>query len=286
MSGSTGVAAGPAGWHWPGWATPLGLLNAVAPRAGVRVLAGLRYGPGPRHLADAYLPAGGGGRAPVVVFFYGGSWAGGERGWYRFVAAALAAQGVLAVVPDYRVYPQVRFPAFLEDAAAAVAHVRAAAPRFGGDPARMVLMGHSAGAHIAAMLALQPGWLAAAPAGVIGLAGPYDFLPLETPLLQGVFGPEAQWPQTQPVNFASGSAPPMLLLSGGLDRTVLPRNTLRLAQRLRAAGAPVRARIYPLLEHTLLLGALARPLRAPLAWLGAPVLRDCLAFIARPEAVR
>ncbi|MBN8892275.1 MAG: hypothetical protein ABS99_00310 [Acetobacteraceae bacterium SCN 69-10] len=272
--------------NWPRWASPLGLLNALAAQAGVKECPGLRYGPHTRHLLDAYLPLGASGPAPVAVFFYGGGWETGERSWYRFAASALAARGVLTLVPDYRLFPEVRFPAFLDDAAAAVAWAGREAAALGGDPARLFLMGHSAGAYIAAMLALQPGWLSGAPAGMIGLAGPYDFLPLGTDRLRAIFGPEADLPQTQPVNFVSSAAPPMMLATGGLDRTVLPRNTRRLTARLREAGVAVRERIYPALGHRLVAGALARPLQPLLGWLGAPVLDDMLDFISDPRAPR
>ncbi len=193
--------------------SPGRLINALAPRARSRLTEGLGYGPGARHRLDVHSPFPRLAAAPVVVFFYGGGWEDGDRGFYRFAGAALAERGIVAVVPDYRLFPEVRFPGFLEDAAEAVAWVQAEIDAFGGDPDRVFLMGHSAGAYIAAMLALDPAWLSGSRAaslaplpklrGVIGLAGPYDFLPLHTEVLRAIFGPpETLW-QTQPIHFVS-----------------------------------------------------------------------------------
>ncbi len=262
----------------------MNLLNRLAPRRGVTVRAGLAYGPGPRHRLDAYLPAraAASAPAPVVVFFYGGGWEEGERGMYRFVAAALAARGILTLVPDYRLYPEVRFPAFMEDAAAAVAWARSFAATQGGDPGRLFLMGHSAGAQIATLLALDARYLRAAGmargriAGVIGLAGPYDFLPLRSPTLKAIFGPEAAWPASQPITYVTASAPPMLLAAGTADRVVDPGNARRLAARLHSAGATAELHLYRGLGHRALIGGFASVL-APLL----PVRRATLRFIAR-----
>ena len=266
--------------------SPGSLINALVPRARTRLTAGLGYGPGPRHRLDVHSPFPRPEAAPVVIFFYGGGWEDGDRGFYQFVGAALAERGIVTVVPDYRLFPEVRFPSFLEDAADAVAWVQDEIDAFGGDPTRVFLMGHSAGAYIAAMLALDATWLSGARAagltpaptlrGVIGLAGPYDFLPLHTEVLRAIFGPpETLW-QTQPIHFVSPAAPPMLLVHGARDRTVLPRNSARLAGTLRSAGCTAEERIYPVIGHKLLVAALAFPQRFL-----APVLRDSLDFIHR-----
>lgn len=216
----------------------------------------------------------------MAVFFYGGSWQEGDRLLYRFVGAALARRGIVTIIPDYRVYPQVRFPDFLDDAAAALRWARDHAGAHGGDPGRLVLVGHSAGAHIAAMLALDAQWLESVGlspgdvAGMAGLAGPYDFLPLRDPVLQVIFGPETKRDRTQPINFVSAEAPPLLLLAGAKDRTVDPGNSQRLAERAQRAGASARAVIYPNLDHRLILGALS-PLLSPLA----PVQDELTRFI-------
>jgi acetyl esterase/lipase len=262
----------------PRFPSAIDLINALAPRRPVRRLGGLRYASGLRGLADVYLPAAPAGPLPVVVFFYGGGWEEGERVDYRFVGAAFAARGVVAVLPDYRLHPEVDHQGFLADGAAALAWACRAAPDWGGDPARLLAMGHSAGAYIAAMLALDPRWAAAPLAGVIGLAGPYDFEP-DTPARRAMFPAGPALAGAMPVNHVRPGAPPMLLATGSRDRTVSPRNTERLAEALRRAGVPVVERRYRGLGHRLIVGALARPLNRV-----APVLRDCLTFIAAPAA--
>ena len=184
--------------------SPIVALNALAPRNGIMVEKGIAYAEGQRHELDVYAPNQGGTSAPVVVFFYGGGWETGDRAMYRFLGASLAARGVVVVIPDYRLHPAVRFPAFMDDGAAAVAWAHMNAARFGGDPSRLFLMGHSAGAQIAALLALDPEYLRAAGltpehdvCGVIGLAGPYDFLPDASAEVKAVFGPEEAWPRSQ-----------------------------------------------------------------------------------------
>jgi acetyl esterase/lipase len=262
--------------------SPTAVLNALAPRDGVTPTHDVAYADGPRHRLDIYAPRRTDAPAPVVVFFYGGGWESGSKAMYRFVGASLAARGVLVAIPDYRLYPEVRFPAFMDDAAAAVAWVHANASRFGGDPYRLFLMGHSAGAQIATLLALDGDYLRAAHlsprhdlCGAIGLAGPYDFLPLHSATLQAIFGPEAERPRSQPINYVSAQAPPMLLLAGRGDHTVDPGNTLRLAAGLRAAGGTVEDRLYPVVGHRALIAGFS----GPLSFL-APVRQATLNFVA------
>ncbi|WAC28751.1 alpha/beta hydrolase [Ancylobacter sp. SL191] len=259
--------------------SPLTLLNTAARFGAYDRVTGIAYGADPRQRLDVYRPRGEGPH-PVAVFFYGGSWQEGDRALYRFVGAALASRGILTLIPDYRVYPQVRFPEFLDDAAASVRWARNHASAQGGDPDRLVLLGHSAGAHIAAMLALDPQWLESVGlsprdlAGMAGLAGPYDFLPLKDPVLQIIFGPETKRDRTQPINFVAPDAPPLLLIAGAKDRTVDPGNSTRLAERAARVGAQARAVIYPNLDHRTILGTLS-PLLRPLA----PVLYDMTRFV-------
>jgi acetyl esterase/lipase len=219
--------------------------------------------------------------APVVVFFYGGGWRSGRKGLYRYVAKALARRGYVAVVPDYRIYPEVRYPEFLEDAALAVRWVKDNIGRFGGDPETIFLKGHSAGAHIAAMLAIDARWLqqvGLSPrrdiAGLIGLAGPYDYLPLRDETLKVIFG-GANRQDTQPIFHVLPGAPPALLMTGSSDRLVEPGNATRLALRLRAAGNHATVRIYRRVGHFLIVAALAPPLQRVL-----PVLNHVDVFIA------
>jgi len=255
--------------------SPLLMFNAVMPKDGGVRVAGrdLAYGADPRQKLDVYVPAGAGpGLRPLIVFFYGGSWNSGVKNGYGFVGRALAARGFVVAIPDYRLVPQVRFPGFLEDNAAAVRWLRAHADRYGADPDRIVLAGHSAGAYNAAMLALDPQWLGPdrrAVRGLIGLAGPYDFLPLDGPVTRAAFGNAADAAATQPVNFARHDTPPALLATGDKDTTVLPRNSDELAARLAAAGVPVTRARYPGVGHAGLVTAIARPLRGKAAVLEA-----------------
>ena len=236
------------------------------------------FGDHPRQRLDLYAPRrrAGAGALPLILFFYGGTWAAGMRQGYGFAGRALASRGFIAAIPDYRLVPEVRFPAFLEDGAAAVAKLREIAPSLGGDRDRIVLAGHSAGAYIAAMLALDPQWLGGdreAVRGLAALAGPYDFLPLDTAATRGAFGKAEDLEATQPVSFASADAPPSLFLHGLRDRTVAPRHSRELARRLAEAGADARVVLYPSLGHVGLATALALPFRRR-----APVLADLTGF--------
>lgn len=261
--------------------TPLGLLDVTTPSAGYRRDADIPYGQLARQKLDVYVPVGAQGPLPVVVFFYGGSWQEGRREQYRFAGEALASRGFLAVVPDYRVYPEVRYPDFLRDGAAAVRWVRDHAGEYGGDPSRLFLAGHSAGAYNAAMLALDGRWLGevglmpqTSVRGWIGLSGPYDFLPIRSPVIQTIFGPRESWPATQPVAYVSVSAPPALLVTGAADTRVLPGNTDRLAARLREAGVAVTVFAYPGVGHGRTVAALARPFRSD-----PPILEEIRRFV-------
>ncbi len=267
--------------------SPVAVLNATAPRAGLARRTGVSYGPDPRQTLDIYGPASAL-DAHVVVFFYGGGWTDGNRGDYRFVGAALAALGFVCVVPDYRLYPQVRYPDFLHDCAAAVAWTRAHVAAHGGDPRRIALLGHSAGAYNAAMLTLDPQWLGAEGlhpdrdlVAMAGLSGPYDFLPLRDPELQAIFAPAGDLRLSQPVHYARGDAPPLFLATGTSDTTVLPRNTRHLAEAVRVDGGRVETRYYQGLGHKLMIGAFAGLLR----WY-VPVLRDVGGFLDAPAAPR
>lgn len=258
------------------------VLNRLEPRSGVEIVRDLAYGPGPGDRLDVYRPKAGG-RGPVVVFFYGGSWDSGSRSIYSFVGAALASHGYTVVVPDYRVYPEVVYPAFLQDNARAVRWARDHAAEYGGDPARLVLMGHSAGAYNAAMLANDPRWLAAVGLDAhkdlsawVGLSGPYDFLPLHSDELKAIFGPENQRPATQPINYVDGQAAPAFLGVGVQDKVVNPGNTARMADRIRQKGGQVEMRRYGRVTHAMMIGVLAAPLRGI-----APVLRDVEIFVDR-----
>ncbi len=249
-------------------------------RIGIKLTRSIAYAERARQRLDICRPVDAV-AAPVIVFFYGGAWRSGNKALYRYVAKALARRGYVAVVPDYRIYPEVRYPEFLQDGARVVRWVKDNIGRFGGDPEKIFLKGHSAGAHIAAMLSIDARWLAnvgLSPgrdiAGLIGIAGPYDYMPLRDRTLTAIFG-GADRPETQPIFHVGPGAPPALLLTGGRDRLVEPGNATRLAARLCAAGNAATVKTYRRVGHYVIIAALA-----PLFRFLVPVLRDVDTFIA------
>ena len=261
----------------------LDTLNSITPgdADAHRVAKGVAYGRQPRERLDVWAPKStAAGLRPVVIFFYGGAWVKGARGDYGFAGRAYAAKGFVAVVPDYRLVPTVRFPAFIQDGALAVRWTRDHAASFGGDPKRITIAGHSAGAYIGAMLALDPHYLrevGVAPTTIRAaalLAGPYDFYPWDDQRAIDAF---ANWPrplETQPIHYARADAPPMWLAAGSADTTVKPRNSVALADRLKALGAPVTLRDYPGKSHVDLVMGLSKPFRGRV-----PTLADSSAFL-------
>lgn len=249
--------------------SPLTALNALSPGRSLLAQADIAYGTNPRHKLDIYRPQNARGVAPVVVFFLGGNWTTGERDGYAFVGRALASRGYVVVIPDYRLYPEVRYPDFIDDAAAAVAWTAREIARYGGDPTRMFVMGHSAGAYNAAMVASDASYLArqgmqaAALRGWIGLAGPYDFIPIENPTTRPVFHFPNTPPASQPINHVGKDTPPALLIAARSDQLVNPeRNTGHMAAKLRANGVPVGEVYFDGVSHTTLVASLAAPLRS------------------------
>jgi acetyl esterase/lipase len=232
-------------------------------------------------MLDVYAPSKQAAPRPTVVFFYGGGWDSGNRADYAFAAEAMAQRGALVIVPDYRIYPEARYPDFLEDAARAVLWSANNAQRFGGDGRKLILVGHSAGAYNAMMLALDHRWLGAVGldpltsiAGVAGLAGPYDFLPLHSDRLKEIFGTEGQAPDGQPIAHVAKTTPRIFLGCDVGDKVVDPGNTSRLAAALAAAGGRAETHYYKGLSHALMIGVFAAPLRFL-----APVLDDVANFI-------
>ena len=257
-------------------------VNAVTPGDGGtdKIGASIAFGSDPRQALDVYAPENGA-NLPVIVFFYGGSWSSGARGDYAFAARALAAQGFVVVVPDYRLVPQVRFPAFIEDGAAALAWTVATIARYRGDPARIAVSGHSAGAYIAAMLALEPRWLAAhslprtSIKALATLAGPFDFAPFKPGgAADRAFGAAPDIAATQPISHARGDAPPLLLMTGDADETVLPRNSTALAARITGLGGQAKVISYPGIGHIGIILAMSKPFRGK-----APVVADMTKFL-------
>lgn len=266
--------------------SPLSLFATLSPKdPAARLANGEAYGVGPRQRLDVYAPKKAAMPAPVAVFFYGGAWDSGRRQDYGWVGRALASRGFLTIVADYRIYPEVRYPSFLEDGAEAVRWTRDNAARLGGDPSRVVLIGHSAGAYNAVMLGLDHRYLAKAGVdpkivrAVAGLSGPYDFLPIQSPIVERIFGETADLPATQPLAFVRPDSPPAFLATGDADKMVWPKNTKVLAAKLRAAGVDVEERHYAGVDHVNMVLALSRPLRGR-----APVLEEMTTFLRRHVA--
>lgn len=261
--------------------SPIKVLNALTPSSTFTKTSAIAYGDDPRQKLDIYRPVPAISNAPVVVFFYGGSWNSGSKDDYGFVGEALASRGIVVVIADYRLYPQVSYPAFLQDGAQAVAWTHQHIADYGADPKQLYVMGHSSGAYNASMLALDGRWLNAvglSPSifkGWIGLAGPYDFLPIENRDVRPVFFYPDSPPESQPINHVSAGAPPTLLIASTDDDLVNPtRNTGGLANKLRAAGVPVEVFYFSKTSHATLVASISRPLR----WL-APVLDRVTGFI-------
>ncbi|AOW15052.1 hypothetical protein LPB72_21200 [Hydrogenophaga crassostreae] len=270
--------------------SPLRLINTLVPDSTHTLIEGLAYGHHERQRMDVYLPMPAVSDAPVVVFFYGGSWSSGNRADYKFVGEALASQGIVTVVADYRLSPEVRYPVFLQDSAQAVKMALDNTVAWGASRERIFLMGHSAGAYNAAMLALDPRWLSGAGAerkqiaGWIGLAGPYDFLPIMVPEVRVAFN----WPETpadsQPLFYAQRPDPAAparaLLVAAREDQVVNPeRNTVGLGQALNARGQNVQVALLDGVGHATLIGAMAAPLRGL-----APVLEQVVEFVEKRPA--
>ena len=285
--------------------TRLLLANGIARGGDYRLSADLAYGDDPRQRLDIYLPAEQlpaqpssaqpfpeqpPPPRPTLIFVPGGCWGACDtypKEDYRFVADAFTAQGYAVVIPDYRLYPAVKFATIIGDVRDAVEWVAHHGAQHGLNTDALVLMGHSAGAQMTALLTLDESHLSADTharlQGYVGLAGPYDFLPFTKSYQPDLFGPEPLYPASQPVNFVGGDEPPLLLLYGTADTTVKPRNIQSLTRRVQEQGGAVQAHCYDGIDHGSIVGALARPLQNE-----APVYADILAFldqIGRPAAI-
>ena len=257
------------------------VLNATVATTTYTRSEGLAYGPDQRQKVDVYKPQPAVPNPPMVVFFYGGSWSMGERADYRFVGEALASQGIVAVIADYRLSPEVRYPVFIQDSASATRWAFDHAADYGVNPSRIFVMGHSAGGYNDAMLALDKRWLEAvslAPsrlAGWIGLAGPYDFLPIGDRKTQVAFNWPATPPDSQPLFLASRASPPALLLAPTKDSVVDPlRSTVAMGEKLKRSGVRVEVELLDSVSHVTLIASMASVLRDR-----APVLERVSAFV-------
>jgi acetyl esterase/lipase len=234
--------------------SPFAVLNLLVPRTGYKVHRGLAFGTDPRQQLDVYVPHGLTGPAPVLLFFYGGGWQGGDRTNYLAFGQAFAGAGIVTAVADYRLYPQVKYPGFVEDAAGALAWLHGHAAEYGGDPQHIFVSGHSAGAYNAVMLASEPKFIESHGGrldwirGAIGIAGPYNFLPMSDPIYVDMFHGTNNT-DSMPVYHLTGKRPPMLLVTGGEDSTVAPSNTESMAAKLKSFGSEVREIHYRGIGH-------------------------------------
>lgn len=243
------------------------LLNTFVPRSGYTIQKDIAYGSAPQQKLDIYVPDGLTKPAPVLLFFYGGSWQMGDKDGYRWVGQTFAAHGFVTVIANYGLYPPALYPSFLQDGALAVRYVHDNIAKNGGDPARVFIAGHSAGAYNAIMIAANPKYMHDAGGdlswirGAIGIAGPYDFLPMTDPKIITIFG-GANDPATQPITYVDGKRPPMLLVAGTDDQTVDPGNTTRMAAKLKANGSEVETKFYPGIGHIGIILSLAPGFRS------------------------
>lgn len=261
-------------------------FNIPATLDGGVVQAGksIAYAPGERHTLDIYVPEKLEKSAPVIVFLYGGAWRQGTKDDYPFAGHAFAAKGFVTVIPDYRLVPEAQYPVFLGDNAAAIKWVEDNIKTFGGDPKRVFLVGHSAGAYNAVMLGMDSIYLRDAKVsiplrGVVGISGPYAVYPFEFKELQEAFGNVDNPEMTQPINLPTNETVPLLLLHGDEDFIVSPENTKRLAQKLTADGIGVEMKLYEELKHMEPVAALSQALR----W-KTPVLDDIVTFLTAKGA--
>jgi acetyl esterase/lipase len=247
----------------------LWVVNRIAALQGFQLQPSIAYGSLREQRLDIYQPQEHKSQQeknkqplPVVIFFYGGCWGAcitGTKENYAFVVEAFSSNNMIAVVPDYRLYPSVNFPDIISDASAAVEWVHNNIGRYGGDPKKIFLMGHSSGAHMAAMLAVNPAHLSQATyadiKGLIGVAGPYHFLPFSEDYMPILFGLPMQLLDSQPIQFVDGSEPPALLLYGAADSRVKPVNINTMTEKILGAGGKVDKHIYKGLDHASVLSA-------------------------------
>ncbi len=262
----------------------LQIFNLIIPKdADTHLIASnVQYGSDERQVLDIYAPDKQTGPLPVVVFIHGGSWSSGNKNGYEFVGRAFAAQGFLTLVANYRLHPQHPFPAFVEDAALTLDWATRHSAEYGGDEHQVFALGHSAGAYNLALAILDPRYLTklgtdvSAIKGIATLAGPFDFLPLDSAITKDVFGAINNLSETQPVNFARREVPPFLILHGSADTTVYPKNAAALNRALQNAGANVSLKIYGGVSHVGIMISLAKPLRGR-----TPTFDDVLTFFKK-----
>jgi len=263
--------------------TPLELLNATVSHDGYQKTLNHAYGESLRQTLDIYIPETIISNGDVVVFFYGGRWQDGSKKDYAFVADAYTSKGIITVIADYRIYPGVDWRDFIRDGEKAYQWVFKNINQFGGDPKRIFIMGHSAGAHISAMVAVNAVQIENQenesinqnrPCGLMGLAGPYDFLPISDIDVKRVFASAENLENTQPINFVTQDTPAMLLMHGLADTTVKPGNTTRMATRVKSVNGRVQVKLYEKVDHIDILISLSSTFRDY-----SPALNDSVDFI-------
>jgi acetyl esterase/lipase len=257
------------------------ILNLTVPKSGYTVHHDISYGDNPRQNLDIYVPDTLSDSHSVIIFYYGGSWQTGNKEQYRFVGQAFASKGYITVIADYRLYPEVSFPVFLDDSAQAFTWVHNNINAYGGNPDNIFLSGHSAGGYLAVMLTLNESYIKKAHGdtswikGTIGIAGPYDFLPFTDPKIKALFStaPDAN---TQPINYVHVGLPPILLVTGDKDTSVLSRNSYNLAAKIREAGEDAEVHTYPGVAHIGVIISASNLFRSK-----APVLEDVSKFVEK-----
>lgn len=247
--------------------SPERLVNTVnatnAPR-GLTVVKDQRYGPDARNVIDVYAPQDAR-NAPVALFIHGGSWTGGDKSDHAFVGDSLARAGYVTGVMNYRLAPQNRYPAYVQDAALALKWLRDNAGKYGGNAQNVFVMGHSAGGFNAVELVVNERWLrevnvpVSSVRGVIGVAGPYSYDFRQFPSKNAF--PEGGLPEDiMPDRHVRKDAPPHLLLVAANDTVVYPQNALNMEAALKKAGVSVERKVLPRLNHVTIIGAVARNL--------------------------
>ena len=265
--------------------SPLGVVNSMAPEGGLTAVRDIAYGDHRRQKLDLYRPTEATAPLATVLFLYGGSWKGGSREKYAFAGRSLARAGFLVAVADYRVYPEVRFPAFVDDAAMAIAWLSRNAGSHGGQTTDIHMVGHSAGAHIAALVALDRRYLDRQGLSRdvlgrwVGLTGPYAFHPFEIRSVRDVFAGLDNEDPARPITFVGPGAPPALLLHGRGDTTVYPINSQELAAAMSEAGTKASAYFYDSVGH----GPLVVSITEPFTWI-APTRDDVVRYLKTGQA--
>ncbi len=263
--------------------SPLTLVNLTSSTDHFEKITDVAYGDMGRQKLDIYIPKEANNindaSRVLVVYFYGGGWDSGSKNKYKFVASTLTQQGYTVAIPDYRLYPEVVFPSFIEDAALAIAWLQKNHEQYLSHVERIYLMGHSAGAHIASLLTTNEQYLNKADvrtenlAGFIGLAGPYNFLPLKSKKLKKIF-PEKIRTSSQPINYIDGHEVPILLLHGKKDTTVLPNNSESFAEKIKSKNGDVTLHLYENTNHTKIIAPFVRRFEN-----SAPTIQDIVNFI-------